>query len=256
MATTPVAVTVDLVVLTVRDDRLQVLTVRRGEEPFAGELGTAGRLRPPDEDLADAAARELLEETGLASDRFHLEQLATYGAPAPRPAHADRDRRLPRARRRPAHPDGRQRRRRCRAGSRSTSSGRGHDSPSTTRRSSATASSAPAPSWSTRRWPPPSAREEFTVSRAASGLRDRLGRRARPPQLPPQGDPDRGIPGADGRHDDARRRPARAALPGGHHHAPAPATAALRRDLSSSRGVCCRSRGSAGGCSPCARARR
>lgn len=77
----PVAVTVDLVVLTVRDDRLQALTVRRGEEPFAGEWALPGGFLRPDEDLATAASRELLEETGLSSDHFHLEQLASYGDP-------------------------------------------------------------------------------------------------------------------------------------------------------------------------------
>lgn len=77
----PVAVTVDLVVLTIRDDRLQALTVRRGEEPFAGEWALPGGFLKPDEDLVTAASRELQEETGLSSDHFHLEQLASYGDP-------------------------------------------------------------------------------------------------------------------------------------------------------------------------------
>jgi 8-oxo-dGTP diphosphatase len=77
----PVAVTVDLVVLTVRDDRLQALTVRRGEEPFKGEWALPGGFLKPEEDLATAAERELLEETGVGPDRFHLEQLASYGDP-------------------------------------------------------------------------------------------------------------------------------------------------------------------------------
>ena len=77
----PLAVTVDLVVLTVRDDQLQALTVRRGEQPFEGEWALPGGFLQPDEDLGEAAERELLEETGLSSDRFHLEQLASYGAP-------------------------------------------------------------------------------------------------------------------------------------------------------------------------------
>jgi len=81
MAHPPVAVTVDLVVLTVRDDQLQALTVRRGEEPFAGEWALPGGFLQPDEDLLTAASRELLEETGLSSDHFHLEQLASYGDP-------------------------------------------------------------------------------------------------------------------------------------------------------------------------------
>ncbi|HEY0641957.1 MAG TPA: NUDIX domain-containing protein, partial [Nocardioides sp.] len=77
----PVAVTVDLVVLTVRDDQLHALTVRRGEEPFEGQWALPGGFLEPDEDLVEAAERELLEETGLSSDRFHLEQLASYGDP-------------------------------------------------------------------------------------------------------------------------------------------------------------------------------
>ncbi|GAB3990735.1 NUDIX hydrolase [Nocardioides marmoraquaticus] len=78
----PVAVTVDLVVLTVRDDGLEVLTVRRGEAPYAGEWALPGGFLRPDEDLAEAAARELEEETGLTRGQVHLEQLASYGAPA------------------------------------------------------------------------------------------------------------------------------------------------------------------------------
>ena len=77
----PVAVTVDLVVLTVRQERFQVLTIRRGEEPFRASWALPGGFLRPDEDLEAAAGRELQEETSLPSDQVHLEQLATYGAP-------------------------------------------------------------------------------------------------------------------------------------------------------------------------------
>src|ERR1700712_2478114 len=76
----PFAVTVDLVVLTVRAERLVVLLVDRGVEPYAGRLALPGGFVQPEEDLLAAAQRELREETGLAGVG-HLEQLGTYGDP-------------------------------------------------------------------------------------------------------------------------------------------------------------------------------
>ncbi len=78
---TTILVATDLVVLTVRNDRLHVLTIERGTEPFKGRAALPGGFVLPDEDLLDAAERELVEETGLSEIRLHLEQLATYGHP-------------------------------------------------------------------------------------------------------------------------------------------------------------------------------
>ncbi len=80
-------VTVDVVLFTLREDHLQVLVVERGEEPFAGRPALPGGFVLPDEDLDDAARRELVEETGVSADGLVLEQLRTFGSPGrdPRP---------------------------------------------------------------------------------------------------------------------------------------------------------------------------
>jgi 8-oxo-dGTP diphosphatase len=74
------AVTVDLVVLTVRESQLSALMIRRGEEPYAARTALPGGFVRLGESLGGAAERELAEETGLADLPVHLEQLATYGA--------------------------------------------------------------------------------------------------------------------------------------------------------------------------------
>jgi 8-oxo-dGTP diphosphatase len=76
-----VSVTVDLVVLTIREERLCAVLVRRGIAPYRGRWALPGGFVEDGEDLADAAARELGEEAGLALHDVHLEQLRTYGAP-------------------------------------------------------------------------------------------------------------------------------------------------------------------------------
>ena len=79
-------VTVDVVVLTIRADRLCALVIRRGGKPFQGRWALPGGFVEPDEDLETAALRELAEETGVSSG-VRLEQLASFGAPRRDPRH-------------------------------------------------------------------------------------------------------------------------------------------------------------------------
>ena len=74
-----VAVTVDVVVLTLQE-RLRVLLVERAAEPWRGVWALPGGFVRPDETLEEAAARELREETGVDASA-HLEQIRAYGDP-------------------------------------------------------------------------------------------------------------------------------------------------------------------------------
>jgi 8-oxo-dGTP diphosphatase len=72
-------VTVDAVVFRRSRERLEVLVVERGADPNAGMLALPGGFVEIDEDLPDAARRELFEETGLGRVRLH--QLRAFGRP-------------------------------------------------------------------------------------------------------------------------------------------------------------------------------
>ena len=72
--------TADVVVFTLRPPgHLAVLLIERGIPPFKGEWALPGGFVQRDEDLADTARRELVEETAV--DDVHVDQLATFGAP-------------------------------------------------------------------------------------------------------------------------------------------------------------------------------
>ena len=70
-------VTVDAAVFTFSGDRVKVLLINRGKEPFKGKWALPGGFVDMDEELEDAVARELEEETGLVGVR--LEQMRTFG---------------------------------------------------------------------------------------------------------------------------------------------------------------------------------
>ena len=78
----PFAVTVDVVLLTVVEQSLEVLLIQRGNPPYEEAWALPGGFVEPDEDLVDAAARELFEETGICVDPDSLQQVGAYGHPA------------------------------------------------------------------------------------------------------------------------------------------------------------------------------
>jgi 8-oxo-dGTP diphosphatase len=73
------ALSVDLVVFSVRAHDLQVLLVRRSAPPFRGRWALPGGFARLHEALDDTARRRLREATAV--DDLYLEQLYTFGAP-------------------------------------------------------------------------------------------------------------------------------------------------------------------------------
>lgn len=73
------AVTVDVVLLTVRRRRLEVLLVRRMRPPYEGMWAIPGGFVAPHESLEDAALRILEQMTGARD--VYLEQVYTFGEP-------------------------------------------------------------------------------------------------------------------------------------------------------------------------------
>jgi 8-oxo-dGTP diphosphatase len=70
-------VTVDSLIFAVDGDEAKVLLIKRGGEPFKGQWAIPGGFVEIDEELKDAAARELAEETSLTG--IELEQMHTFG---------------------------------------------------------------------------------------------------------------------------------------------------------------------------------
>lgn len=72
-------VTVDCIVVFNCNSELEVLLIKRKNEPFKNYLALPGGFVDMDEDLKEAALRELEEETGLKN--VTIEQFKTFGKP-------------------------------------------------------------------------------------------------------------------------------------------------------------------------------
>jgi len=72
-------VTVDAVIFSVTQDAIKLLLIKRKNNPFKGKWAVPGGFIGIDEELDDAVARELAEETGLTG--VSLEQLHAFGKP-------------------------------------------------------------------------------------------------------------------------------------------------------------------------------
>jgi 8-oxo-dGTP diphosphatase len=70
-----------VVIFTILDDALKVLLIKRKGWPYQNSWAIPGGFVEMDEDLEQAAYRELAEETNVQQDDVYLEQLYTFGDP-------------------------------------------------------------------------------------------------------------------------------------------------------------------------------
>lgn len=72
-------ITVDVVILTIKNNSLKVLLVKRTNEPFKGRWAIPGGFIRLSENLDEAALRILKEKTNV--ENIYIEQLYTFGDP-------------------------------------------------------------------------------------------------------------------------------------------------------------------------------
>lgn len=73
------AVTTDCVILTFHEERLKILLIRRGIDPYKGEWALPGGFLKMDESAEECAKRELREETGVTGST--IKQFYTFTRP-------------------------------------------------------------------------------------------------------------------------------------------------------------------------------
>ena len=75
------AVTVDVILMSIRRRELRILLVQRGTPPYKGGWALPGGLVMKSEPLEEAAQRVVYEQSGIVLRRGHLEQVGAYGDP-------------------------------------------------------------------------------------------------------------------------------------------------------------------------------
>jgi 8-oxo-dGTP diphosphatase len=74
------SLTADVVTFSLdENERLSVLLILRGHDPFAGRWAIPGGFCEPQETVSESAARELVEETGIAG--LPLEEMSVFSTP-------------------------------------------------------------------------------------------------------------------------------------------------------------------------------
>ncbi len=73
------AVTTDCVIFGFDGEKLKILLIKRGIEPYKGKWALPGGFLKPDESAEAGALRELQEETGLTN--AYIEQFHAYSEP-------------------------------------------------------------------------------------------------------------------------------------------------------------------------------
>ncbi|MCR5862509.1 NUDIX hydrolase [Flavobacterium sp. J372] len=74
-----IAITVDAIVFRGSKEKSEILFIKRKNDPFKGNWALPGGFVDEGENLPDAAARELLEETGVVTNA--MVQLGAFGKP-------------------------------------------------------------------------------------------------------------------------------------------------------------------------------
>ncbi len=72
-------VTIDAIIFREENNCIEILLIKRGNQPFKNMWALPGGFVDMDEDLIDAVNREVAEETGLKNIDF--EQFKTFGKP-------------------------------------------------------------------------------------------------------------------------------------------------------------------------------